>query len=247
MQLEGDLERARQQVTELTGSRDSAPRASSNGSIQSGTAGGVKVSLPTGVLWAPGLYTAAAAPGLTNLVRIEGTSTVHNWQVEGHLIGGNADLTEGTLNGTNLNAKVSVFIPVRSLKSVQSNGQPYSDAMDEIMYGKLRGDEFKRITYTLSSLRVKEQPGATTASLHWEAVGSLGVAGVTNTVTMPIAISPAADGKIQFTGEIGVKMTDFNIKPPAPSFGGLSINTGDAVTLKFSWWVKPSTRLEAAK
>ena len=82
--------------------------------------------------------------GLTNLVRIEGTSTVHDWQVEGHLIGGSAELGPGlptrpgaqALPGV-VDAKVSVFIPVRSLKSVEKNGSPYSDPMDEIMYGKL--------------------------------------------------------------------------------------------------------------
>ena len=57
-----------------------------------------------------------------------------------------------------MDAKVSVFIPVRSLKSVEKNGQPYSDPMDEIMYGKLLEPTNKRITYTLTSLTLKEPP-----------------------------------------------------------------------------------------
>jgi hypothetical protein len=46
-----------------------------------------------------------------------------------------------------VHAKVSVFIPVRSLKSVEKDGRSYSDAMDEIMYGKLGAQANKRVTY----------------------------------------------------------------------------------------------------
>ena len=81
-------------------------------------------------------YAAFSRPGLTNLVRIEGTSTIHNGQVEGHLIGGRAELGEGfptrpgvkALPGV-VYAKVSVFLPVRSLKRVEKSGRACSDAM----------------------------------------------------------------------------------------------------------------------
>jgi hypothetical protein len=51
-------------------------------------------------------------------------------------------------------------------------------------------------------------------------------------------VSPDPDGRIQFAGAVRVKMTDFKISPPSPSLpGGVSIKTGDEVTLKFVWWV----------
>ena len=199
-------------------------------------------------------YAAFSRPGLTNLVRIEGTSTVHDWQVEGRLIGGSAELGTGlpphsgaqALPGT-VDAKVNVFIPVRSLKSVEKDGSPYSDAMDEIMYGKLRDQANKRITYTLTSLTLKEQPHEMTDPYQYEATGKLAVAGVTNVIIMPVAVLPDPAGRIQFAGSVKVKMTDFKITPPSPSFGGVSIKTGDEVTLSFVWWVNRVNPGQAAR
>jgi hypothetical protein len=198
-------------------------------------------------------YAAAAGAEFKSLVRIEGTSTIHNWQVEGHLIGGTAEFGAGfpeRIRGQSapgpVEARVNAFIPVRSLKSVKSDGSPYSDAMDEIMYGKLLAEEHKRISYSLKSLTVKQRPDPA-SPIQCEAVGLLGVAGQTNTVTMPATITPGADGKIGFAGSLNLKMTDFNITPPAPTAAGVVIKTGDEVTLKFEWWVKPVAPATAAK
>ena len=199
-------------------------------------------------------YAAFARAGLTNLARIEGTSTVHAWQVESHLIGGSAGFGPGfpTQPGApaatdTVQASVSVFIPVRSLKSVEKNGRPYSDPMDEIMYGKLLEPTNKRITYTLTSLTLKEPSRGATEPYLYEATGNLCVAGVTNAITMPVTVLPDADGRIQFAGSVKVKMTDFKIEPPSPSLGGVSIKTGDEVTLRFVWWANRVGAAPAAK
>ncbi len=200
------------------------------------------------------IYISFAA-GVTNLVRIEGTSSVHDWQVEGHLIGGSLEAGPGFPPRPNgevrpgpIGARANVFIPVRSLKSVEKDGRKYSDAMDEIMYGKLLAETCRRITCTVTSLTLKEPPrDANSPSCLFEATGDLCVAGVTNTITMPVTVLPTADGLIQFSGSTHVKMTDFKIQPPSPSLGGISIKTGDEVTLRFVWWVKRAPAREAAK
>jgi hypothetical protein len=73
------------------------------------------------------------------------------------------------------------------------------------------------------------------------------VAGVTNIITMPVAVLPDAAGRIQFAGSVKVKMTDFKITPPSPSLGGVSIKTGDEVTLRFVWWVNRVDTRQAGK
>ena len=245
IQLEADIEAAKQRSAELTQHIGA-----------SSTPGGSTIAPPI-VAGAAGpliRYVAISKPGLTNLVRIEGTSTVHDWQVEGHLIGGSAELGTGLLTRPGaqalpgvVDAKVSVFIPVRSLKSVEKNGSPYSDPMDEIMYGKLREQDNKRITYTLTSLTLKEQPREMTAPYLCEATGNLTVAGETNVITMPVTMLPDQSGRIQFAGSVKVKMTDFKISPPSPSLGGVSIKTGEEVTLKFVWWVNRLSTGQATK
>jgi hypothetical protein len=235
IQMEADLEAAKQRPAVLTQGSNASPPA------------GVSTIAPPAAAAGAGplvRYVAVSKPGLTNLVRIEGTSTVHDWQVEGRLIGGSAELGAGvpTRPGETpppgaVDAKVNVFIPVRSLKSVEKDGSPYSDPMDEIMYGKLLAEANKRITYTLTSLTLKEPPRDAASPYLYEATGNLIVAGVTSVITMPVTVLPDAVGLIQFAGSVKVKMTDFKITPPSPSLGGVSIKTGDEVTLKFVWWV----------
>jgi hypothetical protein len=280
-QLESDLDAARRQIADFTETQNELrarrsaaastrrSEAKANGSNQSGPAGTPEMALssddggPTGsprlinaavpvVAVGPVLFAATSGSDVTNLVRIEGTSTIHDWQVEGHMIGGTARFPAGLPSGqagkdpARFDASVSIFIPVRSLQSVEPNGRPYSDAMDRIMHDKLLGDKFPRITYALKSLSPKEEPDQD-GLLHCEAVGDLAVAGITNTVTMPVSVYRAADGKLQFSGSLRVKMTDFKITPPSPSFTGNVIKTGDEVTLRFTWWVKPVTKLEASR
>ena len=64
------------------------------------------------------------------------------------------------------------------------------------------------------------------------------MAGVTNLVTMPVAVSSDSAGAIQFAGSVKLKMTDFRITPPSPNLGVAKLTTGDEVTIRFVWWVK---------
>jgi len=236
-QLEAELQAANQKLAALA----------QNQGASSGTA----ATSESSAAWSQ--YSSAGA-GVTNLIRIEGTSSVHNWQVESHLIGGTAQLGPGfaitpgaSADQGVAKARVSVFIPVRSLKSVEHDGRPYSDPMDEIMYGKLLEAVNRRITFVLDSLTLKEAPNDPTKPFLYEAKGRLAVAGVTNVITMPVSVAPNANGKIQFSGSVPVKMTSFNITPPAPSLGPVVIKTGDEVTLKFIWWVKLNNSSLATK
>lgn len=177
-------------------------------------------------------------------VRMEGTSTIHDWQVEGKLIGGFMEAGPGfpTEPGQEakpgkIEAKASIFIPVRSMVSYKKDGTPYSTAMDDIMYGKLLVEKNPRILFNLAELTLKETAKAKDQPYVCEAKGDLVVAGVTNKIVMPVNILPLGDTKLKVSGETKVKMTDFKIDPPNPGVGGISIKTGDEVTLKFEWMV----------
>ena len=64
---------------------------------------------------------------------------------------------------------------------------------------------------------------------------------------MPVSVSLDSSGRVQFAGSVKVNMTDFKITPPSPSLGGVSIKTGDEVTLSFAWWVKRIGEAQAAR
>src|SRR5947207_3085597 len=68
-------------------------------------------------------------PG-TAKVRVEGTSTIHDWQMEGTLIGGYLDAGPdfptkpgAEVKPGKVNARVEAFVPVKSLKSYEKDGK----------------------------------------------------------------------------------------------------------------------------
>jgi hypothetical protein len=177
-------------------------------------------------------------------MRVEGTSNIHDWQVEGKLIGGNLEVGKefplepgAKVNPGKVEAKGEVFVPVRSLTSIEKDGRPYSTKMDDIMYEKLLADTHKRIAFRLSELTLKEAAKDKESPYVFEAKGDVMVAGVTNQVTMPVNVLPMADGKIKISGKAELKMSDFKIEPPAPKIGLGLIKTGDPVIVIFDWMV----------
>ena len=130
-----------------------------------------------------------------------------------------------------------MFIQVRSLKSIEKDGKPYSDKMDEIMWEHLKEPQNKRIVYRLSELTLKEAPKAKDAPYVFDAKGDLAVAGVTNKIAMEVTVLPLADKRLEITGTITFKMTDYKVEPPAPKIALGLIKTGDEVKLIFKWIV----------
>lgn len=166
-------------------------------------------------------------------LRMDGTSTIHDWHAETDIIGGFMELDAAFLDGNStpatLKPKVEVKIPVRSLKS--SGGR----RMDAVMQEHMKFEQNKTIDYKVMELTPK-----TGAAGQFEAKGVLTVGGVSRTNIMPVTIEKVDGKKFKVTGTASIKMTDHGIKPPAPDIAGISlIRTGDDVKLKFEWLTEP--------
>jgi hypothetical protein len=179
-------------------------------------------------------------------MRIEGTSNIHDWQCESPFIGGmievgpNFPLEPGqAVTPGKVEAKGDVFIQVRSLKSIEKDGKPYMDSMDNVMWEHMRETENKRILYHLTELTLKEAPKAKDAPYVFDAQGELAVAGVTNKLSMVVNVLPLGEKKFKITGTTNLKMTSFKIAPPAPKIALGMIKTGDDVKLIFEWMLAP--------
>jgi polyisoprenoid-binding protein YceI len=162
-------------------------------------------------------------------VKVDGTSTVHDWTVESQIVKGTMEVPADFASNPAAakNTKVEVTIPVRSLKSGKT-------AMNNIMWEAMKMKDHPNIVYKLIELTPKS--GATQgSSVQFDAKGTLTVAGVTRTNTMPVTIEKVGDTKAKATGATTVKMTDFGIKPPAPTVGLGFIKTGDDVKIGFEW------------
>jgi len=180
-----------------------------------------------------------AKPGKDMKIRIEGTSTIHDWQVEGPIIAGSLEVGPGfpvepgqAVTPGKLDATAEIKIPVNSLKSIEKDGKPYSDKMDEVMLGKLKCPPNRSITFHLTDLVLKESAKAKDAPYVCEAAGDLTVAGTTKKLTMAVNITPLGDKKLKITGSTSLKMKDYNVE--APVLVGI-LSTGDEVKLIFDW------------
>jgi len=195
-----------------------------------------------------------AQPG--SKIRIDGTANmIHtHWAVQSPLIAGSLEVGPGfptepgqTVTPGKIDAKGECSVPVRSLKSVEDDGKPYSDAMDDVMYGKLKAQDNPKIFYRLTELTLKETPKDKDSPYVFDSKGEVAVAGVTNPVAFPVNVLPVPGNKIKVSGNATLKMTDFKIQPPAPTMALGAIKTGDDVKISFEWVLAPKTSAAAAK
>jgi len=188
----------------------------------------------TGFLSAADTVRYSPVPNSSKL-RMDGTSTIHDWHADTDIIGGFMELeatfpdASGKSAPSAVKPKVEVKIPVRTLKS--SGGK----RMDAVMQEHMKFEQFKMIEY-----RVLELTPKAGAAGQFDAKGTLTIAGVTKTNIMPVIIERVENTKLKVKGTAAIKMTDFGIKPPAPEIAGLSlIKTGDDVKLVFEWVTEP--------
>ena len=172
-------------------------------------------------------------------VSVEGTSTIHDWTVEGAVVAGSFEVESAFLTDKSLKSvaclntkgqapKVEVTIPIRSLKSGK-------EKMDEIMQEAMNSKEFGQIKYKVTEMTVKGAVPDSGTPVKFSTKGNLSMSGATNSVDMEVTMERLEGDKIKFTGSKVVKMTDFKITPPAPKIALNMIKTGDEVTVKFDW------------
>jgi polyisoprenoid-binding protein YceI len=180
-----------------------------------------------------------------NSVRIDGTSTAHDWEMEGTVIGGYLEFGAGVtldksqaapagLDGNKVTAKVHAIIPVSTM---HSKADHLPEVMDGLMQKAMKAGDFPRIEYTLKELTFKG-PHAAGEPFHFDSAGELLIAGKTNKVSFSVTIEPLEGGKLKISGTAPLKMTAYGVDPPAPNFGLGLMRCGDDVKILFDWVLK---------
>lgn len=147
---------------------------------------------------------------------ILGTTNVHNFQSKVSQISG--DLV---INGKKVQSlKVDVLV-----KSIKSNEK----LMDKKTYEAFDAEKHPTITFQLTDAVIQK---ATAEDIDVVLTGNLTMAGVSKKITFNTTGKALKAGTFQFTGSVGLKMTDFKMKPPTAMLGMMKV--GDAITLKFS-------------
>lgn len=183
----------------------------------------------------PAAVLYAAQPTGSSL-KIDGTSTLHDWTIKTTIVGGSveadAKFPESALTDAQAaRPKVQAFVPVKSLKSGNNK-------MDSSTYEYLKEPQFKRIEWKLIELKPKSAAGST-GPLKFDAVGTLTIVGTTLTNTMPVTIEKT-DGKIKIVGSTPIKCTDYGLKPYSFSILGANLaSCGDDLKISFEWLLAP--------
>lgn len=193
---------------------------------------------------ADGIRYKAKAVG--SKVVIEGSSNIHDWIMEGSIIGGHLEVPEGVVldpsqaavagaAGGKINAQAEVFIPVNSVKSSHYEG------MNEVMLDAMKAQDFPQIKYHLTEMTLKE-PHAAGSPLEFNTKGELMVAGVTNQISLPVRIESMEQSKLKVIGSIPLKMTSFKIAPPIK----LGVfKSADDIKISFEWVIGKSAPAKA--
>jgi polyisoprenoid-binding protein YceI len=169
--------------------------------------------------------TNAQAPyriGGTPVMTLYGTSTLHNWTMTAHLFTATGEFTVSPDNQLTALNSLSVVLPVHNLKSEHSG-------LDDNAYDALKADDYKSITFKLTSADISPEGGN---KYKIAAHGNLTIAGATKPITLNATGVLNADQSLSVSGSVGLKMTDYGIKPPTFMLGAMS--AGDALTLNYS-------------
>ncbi|NME71140.1 YceI family protein [Flammeovirga aprica] len=149
-------------------------------------------------------------------IKIEGTSSLHDWHCDVNDVTGNADVTVDGDKVTAVNGLDLTFV-VKGIKSGKG-------AMDKNIYSALKEKSNPTITFKSTSATI-DANGAVKAQ------GQLTIAGTTKDVTL-VADASVEGGKVKFEGKTTFNMSAYNVDPPTAMFG--TITTGDEVTIDYS-------------
>ena len=142
-------------------------------------------------------------------IKIEGTSTLHDWNMTS-----NQATFTGQIAGNTIN-DVKFVMKAQSLKSKES-------AMDKNAYKALETSKYPEITFTTASIPTQ---GNATIS------GNLTIANSTKNVKIPVTVTKNGSSYV-IKGTTKIKMTTFGIKPPTVMLG--TIKTGDDLTINLN-------------
>lgn len=158
----------------------------------------------------------------TVAIKLKGTSTLHDWEMDANKAAGEAQFLFGEGNGYELISVKSLTF-ILEVEDLKSN----SKGLDKNAYKALKVISFKNIRFQLSSGTLSNQTG----SYLLKTKGQLTVAGVIKDVSLDIQIIVNKNDTVTCKGEYKIKMTDHNVEPPSFMMGIMT--TGDMTLLSF--------------
>lgn len=163
---------------------------------------------------------------LSTKIEVAGTSTLHEWSMASESASCNLVLD---LNGTNISglSSLSFTLQAETLKSSHKS-------LDKNAYKALNTGKYPLISFNSNYANIHP---AGQNSFVISAKGRLTISGVTKDVWIAgvTTINPA-DMTMQTRGSLKIKMSEYDVQPPALMLG--AIKAGDEITVKFDVTLK---------
>ena len=153
---------------------------------------------------------------------INGTSTVHDWEMEANEFTCNLS---ATLSNQNLSIDDVKFI-CNADKILSDNS-----IMDSKTHNALKTDDFPMITFTMNSVELisyKED------GFSGEILGTLSIAGISKHIKIKFTGKLNNQSDLMVEGNVFLKMSDFNVEPPTAMFGALK--TGNEIEIVYNFY-----------
>lgn len=151
-----------------------------------------------------GLASAQSIAAKTVKVTVEGTSPMHDWNMNA-----SSGSFSGTVSGNSIN-NVKFTMPAKNLKSTKGK------MMDNKAYATLKADKNANISFTATSVNIGKGNMA----------GRLTIAGVTKNVSIPVNVVKSG-AAYTITAVEKMKLSDYGMERP----GFMGVKTGDAITV----------------
>tara|TARA_R110002050_G_scaffold75052_11_gene160991 strand:- start:23596 stop:24144 length:549 start_codon:yes stop_codon:yes gene_type:complete len=148
-----------------------------------------------------------------SVLKINGSSTIHDWTVTANSLQGSMKMKDGTVKNLSLQVGVS------EIKSERGA------AMDKKMHAALKMEEHPEVSFKFQEIK-KNSESENAYEIH----GMLNIAGVEKAVTIASELKEEGVNYI-FKGSKEIKLQDYNMEPPTAMFGQIIV--GDNVTIDF--------------
>lgn len=159
-------------------------------------------------------------------IRIDGTSTLHAWEMTSASGNGSAKVM---LNGAGRVASIqgiTYTLAVNSLKS-KTNG------LDNNAYKAMKQSKHPNITFNCSNATATTSDGT---NYTIKAPGKLTISGTTKNLELNLKGKMNADKSMTVTGAQKINMSEYGVEPPSFMFGAMK--TGDAITITINSTIK---------
>jgi len=151
-----------------------------------------------------------------NQLKLEGTSTIHDWEMVSANAVGISQITIGSDKIVNIKSLKFSF-PVITLKSGKTS-------MDNNAYKALDEKQYPKVYFELVEVE-------SIIDQMIKAKGNLTISGNSSTVSLDVSYK-VSENVVWFTGSIPITFTQFKIDPPKALFG--SIKTGNDLIISFN-------------